>query len=164
MHWAGRLGLTLAFVVACSPVAYTAPPPPTAEAALAYLDQVVALVAGGDVRSVCSLGSGTCAHDLRNADLTAVPSTSPEVLGTRVVAPSQRPDGIWMAGGRILEVCGIDGNDRPYYSELLVFYDGDRLISTNPLFWSRMRVTASPTTAQSSPRPCVRSGAGKGKD
>jgi hypothetical protein len=155
MQWAGLLGLILTVVVACGPVANTAPPPPTTEAALGYLDQVVALVAGGDVLSVCSLGSGTCAHDLRNADLTAVPRTSPAVLGTRVVAPSQRPDGIWMAGGRVLEVCGIDGNDRPYYSELLVFYDGDRLISTNPLFWSGIRVTTSATTAQSSPRPCI---------
>jgi hypothetical protein len=51
-------------------------------------------------------------------------------------------------------VCGVDGHNRPFYSELLVFYDGDRLISANPLYWSGMRVATSDTNDQSPSPPC----------
>jgi hypothetical protein len=144
------VGVVAAIIVGCARIANTAPPIPTAEAALAYFDEVVDLVERGGVHSICTLGSGTCAHDLRNADLTAVPGTLPSVVGTRVVAP----DGIWLVGGRVLEVCGVDGHNRPFYSELLVFYEGDRLVSTNPLYWSRLRVTTATTIALPPPATC----------
>ena len=67
-----------------------------------------------------------------NADLTSVPRTLPKVIGTRIIASTQKADGTWIVGGQVLEVCGVDGHNEPFYSELLVFYDGDRLISTNP--------------------------------
>lgn len=148
------LGVIVAVLTACAPTANTAPSAPTREAALLYFDQLVALVERGDVQSICTLGSGTCAHDLRNADLTSVPRTLPKVIGTRLLGSTQRADGTWNVGGQVLEVCGIDGQNKPFYSELLVFYDGDRLISTNPLYWSGLRVATSGTTAQESPPSC----------
>lgn len=149
----GLVGAVIAVLIACAPSANT-PREPTEQAALAYFAQVVDLVERGDVLSICTLGSGTCAHDLRNADLTAVPKTLPKVIGTRLLASTKEADGSWNVGGQVLEVCGIDGHNRPFYSELLVFYDGDRLISTNPLYWSGMRVATSDTTDQSAPPPC----------
>jgi hypothetical protein len=147
------LALTVAMVLGCAPTANSAPRTPTSEAALAYFRQLVDLVERGDVFSICTLGSGTCAHDLRNADLTAVPTTLPKVVGTWLLPSTQHADGTWNVGGQVLEVCGIDGRNRPFYSELLVFYEGDRLISTNPLYWSGIRVATSDTT-QASPRSC----------
>jgi hypothetical protein len=132
--------------IGCAPTANTAPGTPSSEAALAYFDNVVDLVERGDVLSICTLGSGTCAHDLRNADLTSVPRTLPRVIGTRVIASTPKADGTWIVGGQVLEVCGVDGHNEPFYSELLVFYDGDRLVSTNPLYWSGLRVSTSDTT------------------
>jgi hypothetical protein len=149
------LGAIIAVLIACTPTANTPPREPTQEAALAYFGQVVDLVERGDIRSICTLGSGTCPHDLRNADLTAVPKTLPKVIGTRLLPSTHEADGSWNIGGQVLEVCGIDGHNRPFYSELLVFYDGDRLISTNPLYWSGMRVATSDTTAQPTPPPCT---------
>jgi hypothetical protein len=148
------VGVVAAIIVGCAPIANTAPPIPTAEAALAYFDEVVDLVERGGVHSICTLGSGTCAHDLRNADLTSVPGTLPSVVGTRVVASSPKADGTWAVGGRVLEVCGVDGHNRPFYSELLVFYEGDRLVSTNPLYWSGLRVTTATTIALPPPATC----------
>jgi hypothetical protein len=146
--------VSAAVVIGCAPMVSTAPPMPTSEAALAYFDQVVHLVGRGGVLSICTLGSGTCAHDLRNADLTLVPRTLPKVIGTRAIDSSQRADGSWVGGGQVLEVCGVDGHNRPFYSELLVFYHGDRLVSTNPLYWSGLRVSTSGTTALPPPASC----------
>jgi len=154
MRSGALIGAVLAALVACAPMTNTPPREPTQEAALAYFGQVVGLVERGDIRSICMFGSGTCPHDLRNADLTAVPTTLPKVIGTRLLASSQEADGTWNVGGQVLEVCGIDGHNRPFYSELLVFYDGNRLISTNPLYWSGSRVATSDTTDQSASPPC----------
>jgi hypothetical protein len=148
------LALAAAMVLGCAPTANPAPRAPTSEAALAYFRQLVDLVERGDVLSICTLGSGTCAHDLRNADLGSVPKAVPKVIGTRSLASTQEVDGTWNVGGQVLELCGIDGHNRPFYSELLVFYDGDRLISTNPLYWSGLRVATADTTAQPSPPSC----------
>lgn len=143
-----------AVVIGCAVMPRTTPPMPTSEAALAYFNQVVDLVERGEIFSICTLGSGTCAHDLRNADLTLVPRTLPKVIGTRVIDSRQRADGSWVIGGQVLEVCGVDGHNRPFYSELLVFYDGDGLVSTNPLYWSGLRVSTSGTTAHAPPASC----------
>jgi len=70
------------------------------------------------------------------------------------MASRQKADGTWIVGGQVLEVCGVDGHNKPFYSELLVFYDGDRLISTNPLYWSGLRVSMSDTTTLPSPATC----------
>jgi hypothetical protein len=156
MRYGALIGTLVAALVACAPMANAPPREPTREAALAYFGQVVELVERGDIRSICAFGSGTCPHDLRNADLTAVPKTLPTVVGTRLLASTREADRTWNIGGQVLEVCGIDGHNRPFYSELLVFYDGDRLISTNPLYWSGTRVASSDTTDQSSSPPCRR--------
>lgn len=155
MRRSGALvGVIAALVIGCAPTANTAPRTPTSGAALVYFINVVDLVERGDVLSICTLGSGTCAHDLRNADLTSVPRTLPKVIGTRVMASTQKADGTWIVGGQVLEVCGFDGHNKPFYSQLLVFYDGDRLISTNPLYWSGLRVSMSDTTTLPSPATC----------
>lgn len=144
----------LASLVACGRAAYTPPPPPTPEAAQAYLSQLVALVADSGAQAACSVGASTCAHSLQEADPAAFPRLAPHVVGTDVLPASQRPDGTWETGGRILKVCGIDGKHKPYYSELLIFQDGDRLISTNPLYWTGTTVGSNPVAASPPHSPC----------
>jgi hypothetical protein len=146
------LGVVLALVVGCGRGAFTPPPPPTEAAALAYLDEVVRLVQSGGVESICSLGSGTCPHELRAMDAAAVPVLAPRVIGTRVLAPERNADGTWAIGGRVISICGVDGRGKPYSSEMLVFSDGNRLISTNTLFWTGSYVATGDSTGSPMPQ------------
>ena len=136
LNWSrrGALLAVAVFATACVAAPATPPAPPSEEEALSYLQSVVAVVEAGDLSRLCDLGSGTCLHTLRNSDPATVPTSGPTVIGTRLLEPSPERNGIWSAGGRVLELCGRDGLDHPYYSEMLVFRDGDHLISTVPVF------------------------------
>ncbi|HEX7473943.1 MAG TPA: hypothetical protein VF323_12740 [Candidatus Limnocylindrales bacterium] len=120
---------------------------------MAHLQSVIAAVRSGDRASLCRLGSGTCPHDIQAADPAAWPRTDPTVIGTRVDEATRNADGSWTAGGRVLELCGTDGLDRPYYSEMLVFADGDRLISIGTIYWIGTRIAERDTAGVSSPQP-----------
>ena len=147
--------LAAALLIACSAAAAQPPPVPSEEEALGYLQDVVALVEAGDLSRLCDLGSGTCPQILRNSDPATVPTSDPTVIGTRVLEPSLGPNGTWNEGGRVLELCGRDGLDHPYYSEMLVFRDRDHLISTVPVYWVGARIASSYTTGQEPvPPPC----------
>jgi hypothetical protein len=151
-----RGGLLLAvalFVVACATGRAERPRVPSEEEALGYLQSVVAVVGGGDLSRLCVLGSGTCSQILRKSDPATVPTSGPAVIGTRVIEPSLGQDGIWDQGGRVLELCGRDGLDHPYYSEMLVFPAGDRLISTTPVFWVGIRIASDQTTGHEPSAP-----------
>ncbi len=149
-----RAFAVLALVLAgCAGASYTPQPPPSEEEAEGYLRTVVSIVTSGDLTALCQLGSGTCQQTLREADPAAVPRTGPTVIGTRVIAPSSLPDGSWIVGGRVLELCGRDGRNRRYYSEMLVFRDGDRLISTVPIYWLGIRIASGPDVGVRSPPP-----------
>ena len=145
--------LVLAGLAGCGGASFTPPPIPSQEAAIGYFQTVLQVVHSGDLTSLCSLGGGTCPHDLQAADPAALPRTDPTVIGSRVLAPVQRPDGSWDIGGRVLELCGHDGRDRPYYAEILVFQDGNRLISQTPVFWTGVRVANGGTVGGASPQP-----------
>ena len=152
-----RRGLALlaiaTILVAC--VGAPAPPlsPPSEEAARTYLDAAVSMVLAGDWARICTIGSATCDQMLRKANPAAVPVTAPTFLGSRVLEPEQGPDGIWTSGGRILELCGRDGIGQPYYSEMLVFQEQGRLISTATPFWLGFRIAETPTVGQPAATP-----------
>jgi hypothetical protein len=51
---------------------------------------------------------------------------------------------------------GLDGRDRPSYSEMLVFRDRDQLISTEPTCWLGLRIASGPDVGSPARRrPCV---------
>lgn len=144
------LAVALLVVLAACDGASAPPAVPSELEARAYLDTVVTRVASGDAAGICELGSGTCAQILRRADPSRVPTTAPIVVGTRVIEPARAGDG-WSLGGRVLELCGRDGLDEPYYSEMLVFRDGPRLISTATPYWLGIGIADSPMTREGPP-------------
>ncbi len=131
---------------------------------MGLLHSVVAIVKSGDLGRLCSLGAGTCPKVLREADPRAVPQSEPVVLGTRVVRSSANPDGTRNVGGRVLELCGRDGLNRPYYSEMLVFEQDGRLIATEPVYWTGIRSASGSTVggAPPIPPPCPEPGSSTG--
>ena len=114
-----------------------------------HLAQLVAIVATGDLSSICDLGSGTCTDELRASDPSLRPDLPPDVVGIAMLQPARRADGLWDAGGTLLTLCGVDGHDAPYRSELLVFRDATgRLISINTLYWLGAGIVRSAGTLQ----------------
>lgn len=154
-----RAALALALAVAvvgCGTLSPApAPTPPSEAAALSYAQSLFAAVASRNADAICALGTSTCKKTLSQADPALLPRTSPRVIGTRLIEPSQRSDGSWEYGGRLIALCGDDGLKQPYYSELLVFYSGQSLISTNPVYWQGATVpTSGDVTASQSPFTC----------
>lgn len=157
MQWRrGLASLALAGgLFACSGAPAPPPPAPSEESAFAYLDAVVDMVASGDAGSICSVGVSTCDQLLRQADPRTVPSTPPEIVGTRVLAPTRVSDNGWSSGGLLLRLCGTDGLGEPYYSEMLVFEDQGRLLSVNTPYWLGFTISETSTTGEINPgRPC----------
>jgi hypothetical protein len=130
-------------------------PPPSDLEARNYLRAVVDVVLAGNLGELCRLGSGTCQQTLDRSDPAAVPRTPPVVVGSHAILPSRRADGRWDAGGRLIQVCGLDGRGQPYASEILVFSEGGRLIGTEPVFWTGLRVARDPAVGPPpAPFPC----------
>ena len=149
----GALGAVMVVVTACAGAPTSPPPPPSEAAAIAYLHSIVAMVAAGDPFAICEVGSGTCEQILRNSNLAAVPASAPLVIGSTVIEPTQLPDGTWKAGGRVLQLCGRDGLGAPYSSEILVFEDQGRLISTATPYWLGLRIAETPVVGGPRPNP-----------
>lgn len=147
-----RLALVGVFVAACGPGSVTPPPPPTEAEVAAYLSRVEAIVASGALATLCTLGSGTCAKTLQMVDLSTVPTTLPIVLGTRIVPSVALADGTEQIGGRVLELCGLDGKGAAYYSEVLVFHGLQGLLGKEPVYWTGIRIAES-TGSIASPPP-----------
>lgn len=133
-----------AFFGSCSPAAI-----PTPEEASAVLDQLVAFAQAGDLEGLCSIGDGNCEAVLEEVGPGSAPHARPIVLGGRVVAANPAAGSI---GGRVIEVCGIDGLGRAFRSDILVFRDGARYRAINPVFWSGITI-ASVGVAEPSPPP-----------
>lgn len=143
--------VALAALAGCQPTTTGPKPPPTQQEASAYLSSVVDLVLSGRLDELCGLGSGTCAHTLRNSDPGAVPRSRPIVVGSRIVPSVLGAGGVWSQGGLVLQLCGLDGRDRLYRSEILVFSDGHRLIGKDPVFWLGLRVATDATVGRPPP-------------
>ena len=149
----GALAVLAAVLAGCVGASYTPAPIPSEAVALGMLQKIVAVVESGDLGRLCEFGSGTCRKVLDMTDPGSAPRTGPIVLGSRVIESTPSADGnYWSAGGRVLELCGRDGNGRQYYTEMLIFEDHGRLIAKEPTFWSRMTIAGS-STVDSRPAP-----------
>jgi hypothetical protein len=120
---------------------------PTAEEATASLNRLVTLARAGDFEELCAIGDGNCPRTLAEVGADARPLDPPTVVGSRSVEPNEVSGAL---GGRVLELCGVDGRGREYYSEILVFRDDAGLLRViNPVYWSGITIAGGQTTIAS---------------
>jgi len=150
-----------ALLAACSIVSpappQSPPPPPSEAAALQHLRAIVGIVESGGLSTLCGLGGGNCPGEVRDADAGAFPDEDPVVVRVSLIPTTSSADGTWNAGGRLLDLCGVDGHGRPYSSQMLVFREHTgRLVSINTLYWLGMGISTSPIVGgqPSSPARC----------
>ena len=115
---------------------FVPPPPPSDAQARAALDRAVAYARAFDFDGLCGPSDGNCSFLLQQAGRDAVPPDPPTVYGERVLQPTQVANGAWDGGGRVLQVCGIDGRGNPYWSEVLAFTTGSTVTLINLVYWS----------------------------
>lgn len=145
----GLIALTILLVAACggSPAS-----PPTVTEAQSLLDRLVVLAHQGDFAGLCAVGGDlNCIDHLDRAGRDAVPSDPPRVIASTVI-PSSTVNGQQSIGGLVLTVCGVDGRQRPYRSEVLVFRNGSTLAAINPIYWDGISITGgNPPVSAASP-------------
>jgi len=146
---AGTLTVATVLVLACGG---SASGPPTLAEAQGYLNQLVAAARGGDFAALCPSQDLTCTDQLDAAGRDAVPPDPPTILGSRTIE-SSNADGQQTIGGIALTVCGLDGRQRPYRSEVLVFRSGSGLAALNPVYWDNVSVAGGTPVTPIAPPP-----------
>ena len=124
---------------------------PTDAQARAYLSRVVAVATTGDLAALCKLGPGTCAKlAVTTHAADKLPSGAPTVVGSSDVPSSSDSSGATLQGGRLLEVCGLDGQGHGYRTRLLFFgSDVDHFTVIEPLYWTGVGWEATSNAAAS---------------
>jgi len=112
---------------------------PTLTEAEALVAQIEAAAHGGDVDSICEFGGGNCQQVLAAAGRD-LPVDPPTIIGARSLAATEAADGSWTAAAQILVVCGEKADGHPYRTEMLIFFEGERLIAIEPVYWSGLTV------------------------
>ena len=131
----GSLVLLIVGLAGCGLVPQAPPPPaPGVEAATAHLELVIDAGIARDFDRLCELASGTCEGELEGFEHLA-PTERPSVVDVSVHQPTQLAGGAWGGGGVLFVLCGVDGEDQPYESDVLVFDAGERLLATASVFW-----------------------------
>ena len=108
------------------------------------LSHVVDLAKVESVTDLCRIGSLNCVRNaqMRDADQTR-PATAPVVVASWDV-PDGKSDNAVQQGGRMLEVCGIDGKGKAYHSQMLFFgSDLDHFTVFEPTYWTNMNISTS---------------------
>lgn len=155
----GTLALIALVLAGCGGADWTPPPTvPTHAEAVSLLRQIWAVVASRDLSRLCDYGTGPCAKAVREVDPASIPTLPPTVTGSWVLPTQRASSNAWWIGGRVLELCGVDGLGQPYSSEMLVFRDGSRLVAVLPVFWTGMRIARGDTVGVPipgrTPGPC----------
>jgi len=145
----GYIALTILLVATCagSPTS-----PPTLAEAQSFLNRLVVLAHQGDFAGLCAVGGDlNCIDHLDLAGRDAVPSDPPQVIASTEI-PSSTVNGQQSIGGLALTVCGVDGRQRPYRSEVLVFRNGSTLAAINPIYWDDISIVGgNPPVSAASP-------------
>ena len=130
--------------------AYVPPTPPPESAARDLVSQVVQLALNHDFDRLCALGTPECKYVLDNTGTDTVPIAAPRIVSVTTVPNQQTSPGTWTPGGVLFLLCGLDGNARPYHSQMLVFENqqGTGLAAMEPVFWGSLNIgstVAEPT-------------------
>ena len=112
------------------------------EDATNLLRQAEAFAKAHDQQGLCGMGGSvaTCKAFLDDVGgWESVPDESPTIVNSYIL-PATRSGNVGTAGGRILVLEGVDNLGRRYRNEFMVFYEGNRLISVNPVYWSSVGI------------------------
>lgn len=145
------LGLALVIIGGCQSANADAGQP-TASDGSAFLNQLVAFARAGDFNGLCAVGDLNCGSELDIAGRDAVPVAAPRITESHYVAGSNS-NGLQVVGGLVLSVCGVDGQQQPYRSQILVFRHGSSLAAINSVYWDNMTVAdgGAPSTPPGPP-------------
>jgi hypothetical protein len=124
-------------------------PIPTRDEAAAFVQHLYPLAETGQFDALCAEGGGNCETVLEDAGRDAVPAERPQIVDSFELPSRDTGDGT-MVGGLVLVLCGVDGRDRPFRTEVLVFRDGTRLRAIEPVYWSGFKIG---TDTQTDPKP-----------
>jgi hypothetical protein len=121
---------------------------PTLADGTAFLNHLVGLAQARDFNGLCAVGDLNCTAELDAAGRDAVPSAAPRIIESHYIASSTGSNGIQSVGGLVFSVCGIDGQDQPYRSQVLVFPSGTGLAAINAVYWDNVSIgdSAAPST------------------
>lgn len=118
-------------------------PPVTEQAARDLLTQAIDHTLAGDFESLCGLANRPmCEGDLKSGALASVPKQAPTVACSYAI-PDVVSDRGRSLGGQVLVVDGVDGKNRRFVTEVLVFHDGDRLMAINAVWWTGRGIAQS---------------------
>ena len=160
----GLRSWVLVFVVSVLAGSGAGPSPssavPSEAEAVALLRQMWAAVEARDLAGLCDdengpYVTGPCNKELRDLDPATIPTTPPTVVGAWVLPTRRVSDGLWWVGGRVLEVCGVDGRGTPYRSEMRVSREFGRLLAGPAVFWTGTRIATGDTAGAAIPGPSV---------
>lgn len=149
-------GAFVLLLAACGPQA-GAPDAPTVEQARAHVEAIIQLVESGGADRVCDFGGPTCPDSVGRLDLRAVPTTRPKITRIGVVPRVDHDDGTWSNAYVRVELCGIDGIGRIYHSEMMVYWDRGKIVSTEPAYWLGIGIADDPVIGAPTgpPEACV---------
>jgi hypothetical protein len=106
------------------------------------VNQAVNLALNHDYDQLCALGTPGCKQVLIDTGTDTVPSVAPEIVSITTVPNKETSPGSWTPGGVLFLLCGLDGNGRPYHSEMLVLANqqGGGLVAMEPVFWGSLTI------------------------
>jgi hypothetical protein len=146
-------GLLIAMVALGGCQGATATGTPSLTDSTAFLNHLVGLAQAHDFNGLCAVGDLNCSSELDTAGRDAVPPAAPRVIESHYIASSPGSNGMQSIGGLVFSVCGIDGRDQPYRSQVLVFPSGSSLAAINSVYWDNVSIadSATPSTPASPP-------------
>jgi hypothetical protein len=143
----------LLFVSACGLLVPdpTPDPLPTRDEAIAFMNELVALAQAGDLNAMCQhAGGGNCDEQVEVAGgPVAIPADPPLVAGSRVIPGTSSGDS-GTVGGMLLVLCGTDGQQRPYRTEMLISRFRGQVYAINAVYWSGSKLAVSANTGSPS--------------
>ena len=134
-------------VFGCSSSPATLPHPSDSEARQ-ELQTIVGFAQHQDWTGLCAHGGLECQNQLSELHATTtVPKSAPTVLSSIDVPDQSSGNGV-AQGGRLVDVCGIDGAGNPYNTRLLFFGHPSSFTVIGALFWTGAGYGGSTTATQ----------------